>query len=44
MAELLQVLAQLTHYSHDIYPTVNLKMTNQIMMIQLAMMMMIALT
>ena len=44
MAELLQVLAQLTQYSRDIYLTMNLKMMNQIMMIQFAMMMMIALT
>ena len=43
MAELLQVLAPLTHYSRDIYPTVNLKPRNKIMMIPLAMMMMIVL-
>ena len=44
MAELLQVLAKLTHYSRNIYPTVNPKPMNKIMMIPLAMMMMIALT
>ena len=43
MATLLQVLAPLTHYSHDIYPIVNLKPRNKIMMTPLAMMMMIVL-
>ena len=43
MAELLQVLAPLMHYSHDTYLTVNLKPRNKIMMTLLAMMMMIVL-
>ena len=38
MAELPQVLAQLTHYSHDTYLTVNLKLRNNVMMTPLAMM------
>ena len=41
MAELLQVLAPPTHYSRDIYPTVNLKLGTKIKMTTLAMMMMI---
>ena len=44
MAELPQVLAQLTHYSRDIYPTVNLELMNKVRMTPLAMMMMIVLT
>ena len=38
MAELQQVLARLTHYSQDISPTVNLKLTNKVTMTPLAMM------
>ena len=44
MAELQQVLAQLTRHSRDIYPTVNLKPMNKVRMTPLAMMMMTVLT
>ena len=44
MVELLQVLAQQTHYNRDIYPTVNLKLMNKVKTTPLAMMMMIVLT
>ena len=37
-------IGSLTHYSRDISPTVNLKLTNKVMMTPLAMMLMTVLT